>query len=68
MDAKELRKKKLKLESDIVVAVIDLVDRFKDDTGFSPCAISLNVGGGIYVNGNPYAEHYVTGCSVSIDI
>ena len=67
MDAKELRKKKLKLESDIVVALFDLVDGFKKDTGFSPCAISLNIGD-IYLSGNPYAEHYVTGCSVSIDI
>ena len=43
MDIKDFKKRKLKLNRDIAVAITKLVHAFEEETGYTPSDISINM-------------------------
>ena len=67
MDINDLRKKRQKLENDIAISISALVEKFKKETGFSPCRISIDMLRNDTI-GDPEPQ-YITGkCEVDIEI
>ena len=67
MDIKDFKKRKLKLDRDIVVAITKLVDIFEDETGYTPSAISVNMLDHFDI-GVQYSRHIVGGVDTRIDL
>ena len=67
MDIKELREKRQKLEFDIASSVSALVEKFKDETGFYPYKIHINMIDQKEI-GYEEPQYLVKSCEVDIEL
>lgn len=67
MDIDNLREKRRCLESDIAERISLLVEKFKDDTGFCPHYIAINMMDTTVV-GDKERQYVVEGCTIDINI